>query len=238
MSELTVEFDTGRSIHFSLRAKIATKILPTLSGQNIFGTVYVSSPENYRSKLTDALKLHDEKLAKIIFQIENNTLLINIFQVCINDPSFRPLATKEEMNAMKGLGKILLCKFLEHCLEENLIQKDWPVELEAMPFLSCNFDEDKSLFDMYEEVYTNEQALEYVAKYPKINEIMLRQLNGLNQAEQRKTILYHMCFIFHLLSLVDYYKKLSFKPDVKSEKMYTKLVKMSSTVSKILKQCE
>lgn len=240
----TVNLKTNRSIHqFSLDANVKMKKIiddeEDEPKEILFGKVRVFPPKHYKSKLKDAAKENNEAFALITFEIYNFSILIKLFQVIINDPNYRPLATKEEMDALKGMGKIILCKLLHYLLEEQIINIHYSVELEAMPYLSCNFDDDKNVFDFYER-YTNEEAIDYLLQFPKMYEKFVNKTKFFDKIKDkskiRRFLLYYMCFTTHLLSLIEYYRKLGFQTFIK-EREYSDMVAMTSTVHTILQKC-
>ena len=199
------------------------------------GFVNLNVPTSYISKLTEALQSNNEHLATINFTIYPTEIDIEYFKVIINDSRFRPIATKEEMDALQGIGKILLCKLLQYFLNIHKIVPKTVIKLEASPFLSCAFHIDKTIFEKYDARYSDETAIEYLSQYPNIYKTYLLEIKQLeDRTKIRQKLLFNVCYLQHLLSLVEYYKKLNFKPDLSSDSEYGESVEMSSTVSRVL----
>jgi hypothetical protein len=113
--------------------------------------------------------------------------------------------------------------------------------LDAMPFLSCNFKNDPILLQKYAEKFTNESATDYLSQYPnhyKAYLIAIKHFDVIKDIQKiREKLLNHVCYVHHLIGLVDYYKKLSFKTrDLELE--YGDSVEMFSTVINILANCQ
>jgi hypothetical protein len=239
---VTVFLDTNRTINsFPLKATLQYR----LTDNDIKGHLQVYPPKNYVSKLVEAVKLEEyPHFANIDFTITPIGFQIDYFKVIINDARFRPIASKEEMFALKGIGKILLCKLLTFFLNEHKIVLTTFVMLDAMPFLSCNFVTDPILLQTYDKNFTTQSALDFLSQYKNIYKDYILSTNHLNadtdRHQKRKILLNRVCYVHHIIALVEYYKKLGFitNPKDLSEKDYDESVSMFSKVRNVLETCE
>lgn len=227
----TVRFDTGRFLNMHALEGI---LKYQKNKYSVYGHLTVELPLSYTSKLSQALEADVEDFASITFRIDNYGIFIDTFQTAVNDPTYRILSSETEMSSSKGLGRIILCKMLFILLAKNIISTETIVKLEALPFLSCNFEKDSALRLKYEN-YSNEYMLKKLEKFSEVYH-RLRNANEIDEVEFRKLLILYLCKLEHVSALVDYYIKLGFKPLVDKEN-FNFAVPMESNVKTILLQC-
>jgi hypothetical protein len=179
-----------------------------------------------------------EDFASIIFHYfsKSSGLYIGKFTTAVNHPKYRLVATEQEINISKGLGKYILCMLLTILLSKQLVREDTKVALRAMPFLSCNFDIDSKIKLHYEQ-YTNEDAIRKIKKFPNLYEMVMEKISKYVDSKKiRRRLVLSLCKLEHLISLVSYYKKLGFRSS-KATENYTSSLKMHSDVHSILMNC-
>ena len=206
---MAVQIISGRKINDI--PLVANLVLSPGFNNRIRGKCIIDPTKDLNSLLAKQARVNDETFASILFNFDKESLDLQNFKVIINDPEYRPLATEEEMKSMKGLGKILLVKTLNFLLSQEYITLDTVIELDANPFLSCNFSMEPGLFEKYNEL-SDDTCMKRLREYPKILKNFKDILAFVKN--KREILLKYVCVIDQLLNLVDYYKRLGFTPTI------------------------
>lgn len=166
----------------------------------------------------------------------DGTLSINYFTVAVNFPELQKIALPEELKPMKGLGRIILCRVLQHIRDVELIT------LEASPLATISEE-----FRTRIEAMPREILLEKCKRNPithlKMVEFMRNSLRItldpedesfnaviLNSAYATTFLINLMSNLAALESLVKYYKTYGFIPESRLDHDYDSLI-MSQTMS-------
>jgi hypothetical protein len=201
------------------------------------GNISVQLPKSYTSIFSTMIEKDEEDFASVTFNYSKASgLYIENFSTAVNDPTYRFVATEEEINISKGLGKYIMCLLLTILLSKQIVRKDTKVSLEAVPYLSCNFDKDSKI-KLYYEKYTTAEAITKLEKFPDLYAIVMEEISNLDSEEIRRKLIISLCKLEHLISLVSYYKKLGFRSSTATEN-YTFSLKMHSDVYSILINCQ
>ena len=200
----------------------------------IDGAVNIYPPPTYQSDLTFKLENMEKPFATIEFKIYPSEIYISNFIVYINDPRCKPISTKEEMDALQGIGKILLCKLLKYFLSEKTIEPETEITVEAGPSFPLYLIDSEIVKVCNIEYLTNDLAIKYLSGYPNIKEAYEEDIK---QRTKDEILLFYVCYLQHLLSVDEYYKKLNFDLDLSSESEYEVSVEMKTTVSGVLENC-
>jgi hypothetical protein len=207
--------------------------------KNLFGAIgglSVKLPNSYTSIFSAMIEDDEEDFASISFRYSKSSgLYIENFSTAVNDPTYRYVATEQEINISKGLGKLIMCLLLRILLSKKLVENDTIVGLEAVPYLSCNFDRDSKI-KLYYEQYTTDEAIEKIKQFPNIYAIVMEEIFNMDSKAFRRKLIVSLCKLEHLISLVSYYKKLGFRSSEQIQN-YTFSVKMFSDVNSILVNC-
>lgn len=224
------------SVTFHIQLETFFSLHGRLYSSNTGGELAVDLPNEYKSKLKNALEDDEEEFALISFRLTNLGVYIDTFQTSVNSPNYRLLSTEFEINAAKQLEALILHKLLSHLLSKNVIAPETQVNLKVVPFLSCDFERYNNLKLKY-EIISTQNLLEKLKKFPAIFSSVNTKLKHINDDEEKhKLLILSFCKLEFVIELVNYYKKFGFQTSFDIEK-YNFEVPMQSTVNTIMKQC-
>ena len=193
-------------------------------------SLYIDIPKKYKSKLTKYLSKNKEPFFGYLYMSwnkNNKGSFLHSFYIKSKDTyGIDNIISEEEINSLKGLGKFMLCSAISIGLENEYINMNTSIFLEADGG-SCK---DPSLFENYD--YND-----FFKKYPLEIKEILKEYGVKNLSDvPRSDLLFSICSIVANSKLVNYYHKSYGFEDISGGRGTGNLMK--SNISNIYGSCK
>jgi hypothetical protein len=193
-------------------------------------SLYIDIPKKYKSKLTKYLSKNKEPYFGYLYMSwnkNNKGAFLHSFYIKSKDTDcIENIISEEEINSLKGLGKFMLCSAISIGLENEYINMDTSIFLEADGG-SCK---DPSLFENYD-------YKDFFKKYPLEIKEILEEYGVKNLSDvPRSDLLFSICRIVANSKLVNYYQKSYGFEDISGGRGTGNLMK--SNISNIYGSCK